>query len=181
MNEMRIGKGCGKSGLKDKPKTMLTNVNANVKTLRRLVSSERSLASFSLNFFQRCLIHAGPLGIAAFVWNFNRDNLKPYFIKPFLKLVMVTAVETTEVTFDVIESIRKHVAQLKPLRPKRNLQCTIKKQDRRAARKHYSCVFMGRARQRFVTRPDFTVQRFEREFSSISGTSFESAAIRCTF
>jgi len=46
--------------MKDKPKTMLTNVNANVKTLRRLVSSERSLASFSLNFFQRCLIHAGP-------------------------------------------------------------------------------------------------------------------------
>ena len=36
---------------------------------------------------------------------------------------MVTAVETTEVTFDVIESIRKHIAQLKPLRPKRSLIC----------------------------------------------------------
>ncbi len=55
--------------------------------------------------------------------NFNPDNLKPYFIKPFLKLVMETAVETTEVTFDVIESIRKHIAQLKPLRPKRSLIC----------------------------------------------------------
>src|SRR4030067_1936534 len=61
--------------------------------------------------------------MVAFVRNFNRYNLKPYFIKAFLKLVMVTAVETTEVTFDVIESIRKHIAQLKPLRPKRGLIC----------------------------------------------------------
>ena len=36
---------------------------------------------------------------------------------------MVTAVETPEVCFDVIESIRKHIAQLKPLRAKRSLIC----------------------------------------------------------
>jgi len=123
MNEIRIGKGCGKSGMNDNPKTIPKNVNANVKTLRRLVSSERSLASFSLNFFQPCLIDAGPLGKDGFVGNFNRDNLKPYFIKPFLKLVMVTPVETAQASFDIIESIRKHIAQLKPLTPKRSLIC----------------------------------------------------------
>jgi hypothetical protein len=123
MKEIRIGRGCGKSGMKDNPKTMPKNVNANVKTLRRLVSSERSLASFSLNFFHLSLIQAGPRGIAAFVGNFNRDNLKPYFIKSFLKLVMGTPVETAEASFDVIESIRQHIAQIKPLAPKRSLIC----------------------------------------------------------
>jgi len=34
---------------------------------------------------------------------------------------MVTPVETAEASFDVIESIRKHIAQLKPLAPKRGL------------------------------------------------------------
>jgi hypothetical protein len=36
---------------------------------------------------------------------------------------MVTPVETAEASFDVIESIRKHIAQLKPLAPKRGLIC----------------------------------------------------------
>jgi len=46
MKEMRIGKGCGKSGMKDKPIAMLTNVTVNVRILSRLGSSARSLASF---------------------------------------------------------------------------------------------------------------------------------------
>jgi hypothetical protein len=36
---------------------------------------------------------------------------------------MVTPVETPEASFDVIESIKKHIAQLKPLAPKRGLIC----------------------------------------------------------
>ena len=36
---------------------------------------------------------------------------------------MVTSVEAAEASFDVIESIRKHIAQLKPLAPKRGLIC----------------------------------------------------------
>jgi hypothetical protein len=36
---------------------------------------------------------------------------------------METPVETAEASFDVIESIRKHIAQLKPLAPKRGLIC----------------------------------------------------------
>jgi hypothetical protein len=36
---------------------------------------------------------------------------------------METPVETAESSFDVIESIRKHIAQLKPLAPKRGLIC----------------------------------------------------------
>lgn len=36
---------------------------------------------------------------------------------------MVTPVETAEASFDVIESIRKHIAQLKPLALKRGLVC----------------------------------------------------------
>ena len=36
---------------------------------------------------------------------------------------MVTPVETAEAGFDVIESIGKHIAQLKPIAPKRGLIC----------------------------------------------------------
>ena len=36
---------------------------------------------------------------------------------------MVTPVETPEASFDVIESIRKHIEQIKPLAPKRGLIC----------------------------------------------------------
>jgi hypothetical protein len=46
MKEIRIGRGCGKSGIKDNPKPMLIKVRVKVMILRRLGSSARSLASF---------------------------------------------------------------------------------------------------------------------------------------
>jgi hypothetical protein len=55
--------------------------------------------------------------------DFKYEDLKPYFGKPFLKLVMETTSRAAEPIFDVIESIEKHVAQLKPYVPERGFIC----------------------------------------------------------
>ena len=59
MKEMRIGKGCGKSGMKDNPIAMPTKVTVNVRTLSRVGSRARSLASFWVNSCQRRLMPGG--------------------------------------------------------------------------------------------------------------------------
>jgi hypothetical protein len=105
---------------------MLANVNENVMTLRRRGSKALSCASFCLIFFQPILGDnegALALGIVSFLGNFKLFYLKPYFVKLFLKLVMETPAETIEANFDVLASIRKHVAQLKPITTKRGLIC----------------------------------------------------------
>jgi hypothetical protein len=63
----------------------------------------------------------GRWGKNDFFAGFNPDNLKPYFTKLFLKLVMETPIETAEASFDIIESISRHIEQLKPLTPIRGL------------------------------------------------------------
>jgi len=123
MKASKTGRGCGKSGMKDKPRAMLAKVKENVKILRRLGSKARSRASFSMSFFQTCLIEGGERGSDSFFGNFTDHNLKPYFIKPFLKLVMETPAESAIAEFNVVESIRKHVSQLKPIAVKRGLVC----------------------------------------------------------
>jgi hypothetical protein len=88
-----IGRGCGKSGISDKPNAMLRSVIANVKIL-----SSRGSEVFSFCFFSFCfgswvfsfflLNHLRAREGAASFAGFKYYNLKPYFTNPLLKLVV---------------------------------------------------------------------------------------------
>ncbi len=111
---------------------MAANVTEKVMTRRRRGSRALSSASFLRSFFKNSM---GPTifgletcGRDSFFSDFKQDNLKPYFVKPFLKLVMETPpqpieAKPVETSFDVIENVKKHVAQLKPYVPERGLIC----------------------------------------------------------
>jgi hypothetical protein len=81
----RIGSGCGKSGINDKPSIMLASVIANVKILSGAGSSARSFCSFSLFFSLLFLNHVRAREVET-VAGFNFYDLKPYFTNPLLKL-----------------------------------------------------------------------------------------------
>jgi hypothetical protein len=86
--ESKIGKGCGKSGISDSPNIMLTSVSANARILSGVGSSVRSRFSFSFVFCFRFLYHARtPERLESFT-DFNYYDLKPYFTKPFLKIIV---------------------------------------------------------------------------------------------
>jgi hypothetical protein len=111
---------------------MAANVTEKVMTRRRRGSRALSSASFLRSFFKNSM---GPTifgletcGRDSFFSDFKQDNLKPYFVKPFLKLVMETTPQPigappVETSFDVIENVKKHVTQLKPYVPERGLIC----------------------------------------------------------
>jgi hypothetical protein len=83
----RIGSGCGKSGISDKPSAMLARVITNVRILSGGGSSARSFCSFSLFFSFLFLNHVRVREVES-VAGFNFYDLKPYFTNPLLKLVV---------------------------------------------------------------------------------------------
>ena len=122
-NAMMVGKGCGKSGMSDRPSIMLASVITNAKILSGVGSSARSFSSFSLFLCFRALYHAlTPELVVPFV-DFNYYDLKPYFIKSLLKLVVGGAMEDGELHFDVLENIGKHIDLLKPVLIKQTAIC----------------------------------------------------------
>src|SRR4030043_121696 len=118
----RIGSGCGKSGINDKPRAMLARVITNVKILSGRGSSACSFCSFSLFFSFLCLNHERVREVES-VAGFNYYDLKPYFTNPLLKLVWKTLMENCKPNFDVLESMGKHLALLRPLWPNHTIIC----------------------------------------------------------
>jgi hypothetical protein len=84
----RVGSGCGKSGISDKPSIMLASVIANVKILSGAGSRARSFCSFSLFFSFLFLNHVRTREGVESVAGFKYYDLKPYFTNPLLKLVV---------------------------------------------------------------------------------------------
>jgi hypothetical protein len=124
-NAMMVGNGCGKSGMSDRPSIMLASVITNAKILSGFGSSARSFSSFSLFLCFRALYHAlTPELVVPFV-DFNYYDLKPYFIKSLLKLVVGGAMEGGELHFDVLENIGKHIDLLKPVLPEQAAVCVF--------------------------------------------------------
>src|SRR4030042_1328387 len=118
----RMGSGCGKSGINDKPSAMLARVITNVKILSGRGSSACSFCSFSLFFSFLCLNHERVREVES-VAGFNYYDLKPYFTNPLLKLVWKTLMENCKPNFDVLESMGKHIALLRPLLPNHAIIC----------------------------------------------------------
>ena len=114
----RIGSGCGKSGISDNPKAMLARVITNVRNLSGRGSSARSFCSFSF----LSLNHVRTRETSP-ICDFNYCDLKPYFTSSLLKLVWITPMENCKPNFDVLESIKRHVALLKPLLPSHTIIC----------------------------------------------------------
>ena len=119
----RIGSGCGKSGISDKPSAMLASVIANVKILRGAGSSALSVCFFSLVFSFLFLNHVRAREGVVTVAGFKYYDLKPYFTNSLLKLVWKTLMENTKTNFNILESIEKHIALLKPLLPNHAIIC----------------------------------------------------------
>jgi hypothetical protein len=83
----RIGSGCGKSGISDKPTAMLARVITNVRILSGCGSSARSFCSFSL-FFSFLFLNQLRAREGEPIVDVNYYDLKPYFTNTLLKLVV---------------------------------------------------------------------------------------------
>jgi hypothetical protein len=84
--------------------------------------------------------------------------LKPYFVRSNLKLVMNSATDVEEKPFDVLESIKKHIALLKPKLPEKMVICVgeypskILLEGRLAERLHeVEPLFIGKSSKEILT------------------------------
>src|SRR5512136_1643083 len=88
-NAITIGSGCGNSGNKDNANAMLASVKMNVNALSMVGTRARCAARFVFCFTYQSLKPLKPEGgFKPFIFNFNDVDLKPYFIKPFLRFVV---------------------------------------------------------------------------------------------
>jgi hypothetical protein len=88
-NAITIGSGCGNSGNKDNANAMLVSVKMNVNALSMVGTRARCAVRFVFCFAYQSLKPLKPEGgFKPFIFNFNDVDLKPYFIKRFLRFVV---------------------------------------------------------------------------------------------